>query len=281
MKKFVLSISCLCTVLFSSAGDDNYPFGARASGLANASVALSDVWSASQNQAGLAFMRTISGGIFYQNNFLMKELSIKAGVFALPVKGGTFGLLVSNFGYSLYSENKCALSFAKAFGEKFSMGISMDYMNTIIGEGYGRKDAFVVEMGMISKPLKNMTIGAHVYNPTRTKIADYNNERIPTIFRLGGNYAFSEKVLLAVETEKDISQNTVFKTGIEYKPVKDFYLRAGVSTRPTLSSFGFGVKVKSLQIDVSANYHQVLGFSPQFGLTYVQNKKQNTSASEN
>jgi len=65
----------------------------------------------------------------------------------------------------------------------------------------------------------------------------------------------------------------VFKAGIEYKAIKEFYLRAGISTNPALSSFGFGLNLKNLKIDFSANYHQVLGISPQVGLSYVMEKK--------
>jgi len=143
----------------------------------------------------------------------------------------------------------------------------------MLGEGYGRKDMLVAEIGMLSKPLKNLTLGVHIYNPTRTKIAAYNNEHTPTIFRFGGNYVFSDKVLLAAETEKDIAHKALFKTGLEYQLLKALYLRAGISTNPVLSSFGFGLRLKNLQADLSSNYNQVLGFSQQLGLTYVVNKK--------
>jgi hypothetical protein len=272
VNKILLSFFLFVIVTTAISGNDNYSIGARSASMGNASVALSDVWSTHHNQAGLGFVRNYSCGVYYENRFLLKELSLRAGVAAIPVKGGTFGLTFSNFGYSLYNENKYSLSFAKAFGDKFSIGIAMDYLNTKIAEGYGSKGVAVAEIGLQSKPLKGLTIGAHVFNPTRTKLANYNNEHVPTIFRLGGNYIFSEKILLAVETEKDISQKAVFKAGMEYKPVKEFYLRAGISTHPTISSFGFGVNIKNLQIDLSSNYIQVLGFSPQFGLTYVFNK---------
>ena len=273
MKKNYLTILCIAIAFFSKAGNEDLPLGARSSGMGNASVSLSDVWSAHHNQAGLGFLRDFSAGAYYENRFLIKELSIEGGVAALPVKGGTFGLCISNFGYSLYHENKYSLSFAKAFGDKLSAGIAMDYLTTKIGEGYGSKGVLAAEFGIQAKPLKGLTIGAHVFNPTRAKLADYNNERLPTVIRFGGDYNFSDKVKVAVETEKDIAQKAIFKAGIEYKPVKELYLRAGVGTNPTLTSFGFGLNLKSIQIDVSANYHQTLGFSPQIGLTYIFKKE--------
>ena len=92
MKKSYLTILCIATAFFSKAGNEDLPLGARSSGMGNASVSLSDVWSAHHNQAGLGFVRDISAGAYYENRFLLKELSIKGGVVALPVKGGTFGL---------------------------------------------------------------------------------------------------------------------------------------------------------------------------------------------
>ncbi len=275
MKRIYVIVISIFTFFTSQAGNENPTIGARSAGMGNASVSLGDVWSAQQNQAGLGFVRNISSGAYYENRFLLKELSIKGGVIALPVKGGTFGLCISNFGYSLYNENKYSLSFAKAFGDKLSAGIAMDYLTTKIGEGYGNKGVVAAEFGIQARPLKGLTLGAHVFNPTRTKIADYNNERLPTIIRFGGDYDFSDKVKIAVETEKDMAQKAIFKAGIEYKPVKEFYLRAGIGTNPTLTSFGFGINLKNLKIDVAANYHQTLGFSPQIGLTYIFKKAEN------
>jgi len=268
------SVFFISFTIVASAGNENFPIGARSSAMGNASVSLSDVWSAQQNQAGLGFLKNISAGVYYEDRFLLKELSIKGAVIAIPVKGGAFGLCISNFGYSAFSENKYCFSFAKAFSEKFSMAIAMDYLTTKIAEGYGSKGAFAAEIGIQTKPLKGLTIGAHIFNPTRAKLTDYNNERIPSLIRLGADYNFSDKVTLAVETEKDMSQKSIFKAGIEYKAVKEFFLRAGISTNPGLSSFGFGLNLKNLKIDISANYHQVLGFSPQFGLSYIFSKKE-------
>ena len=87
------------------------------------------------------------------------------------------------------------------------------------------------------------------------------------------NYSFSENVIVAIETQKDISQKAIFTAGIEYKLVKELYLRAGIGTNPTLTSFGFGINLRNFSFEFSESYHQVLGFSPQFGMTFSFNKK--------
>lgn len=269
MKKICISLICLIAGYNARAGNEDYPIGARSSAMGNASVSLSDMWSAHHNQAGLGFVRDFGAGVSYENRFLLKEISVRGGVVALPIKAGTFGLCITNFGYSQYSENKYSLSFAKAFGEKLSAGIAMDYLSTRIAEGYGNRGALAAEAGIIAKPLKGFTIGVHVFNPTRSKISAYDDERLPTIIRLGGDYLFSDKVRLAVEAQKDIRYKTEFKAGLEYLPVKELYLRIGISTNPTLSTFGFGLNLKNFKIDFAASYHQTLGISPQLGLSYT------------
>jgi hypothetical protein len=279
MKKLSAFLFASLSLFRLNAGNEDHPIGARSAALGHASVSFTDVWSAHHNQAGLGFVRDISAGVNYENRFLLKEISIRGGAAALPIKAGTFGLCITNFGYTLYSENKYSLSFAKAFGEKFSAAVAMDYLSTRIAEGYGTRGTLAAEAGIIAKPIKGLTIGAHIFNPTRSKISSYDDERLPTIIRIGGDYLFSDKVRVAVEAQKDIRYKPEFKAGLEYLPVKELYLRIGVSTNPTLSTFGFGLNLKNFKIDLAASYHQILGISPQLGLSYTFAKADKKPAS--
>lgn len=265
IRVFVILIFATYKVI---AGNDNSPTGARFAGIGNAAVSLSDLWSVQHNQAGLAYIKNIQAGIYYENRFLIKELGLKSSALAIPLKAGTIGLNISSFGYSSYSENKYGLSFAKAFGENISAGVQLDYLTTNIAEGYGKKNAIAGEAGVQARLVKGLTIGMHIFNPTRTRLAKYDDERIPTILRLGLDYKFSQKLIVAIETEKDINYKAVFKAGLEYLPIKELYLRAGISTNPALSSFGFGLNLKQFKLDIAASYHSVLGVSPQVGLKY-------------
>ena len=255
--------------LMAFANNENFAIGARSAAMANASVGMSDVWSTQHNQAGLAFIRHFSAGVNYENRFLLKALSIKSGAFAIPVKAGTFGLCVRSFGYTLYKENKYGVSFAKGFGNKFAAAATFNYLTTNIAENYGNTSCFTGEIGIQAKPLSALTIGAHLYNPTRSTLNKLTNERLPTIMRLGIHYEFSKKGSVVIETEKDMARKTVFKAGIEYIPIKEFYLRMGIATNPALSSFGFGAHLKNFNIDIAANYHQVLGITSQISLAYT------------
>ncbi|MBI5219973.1 MAG: hypothetical protein HY958_13685 [Bacteroidia bacterium] len=266
---FILST----TGAIAGGGDDN-PFGARSAGMANASVMLSDIWSISHNQAGLASLKNMSVGFHYENRFLVNELSLKAGTFILPTKTGVFGLSISQFGYSKYNESKIGLAFAKSLGEVFSAGIQFDYINTYFSEYYGNKGTAVVEIGVRAVPKENFYIGAHIYNPTRSKIAAYHDERIPTIMRLGLGYNFSRKVLVTAETEKDIENDPVFKAGIEYNFMEHLFIRTGVASNPEKATFGIGYEIKGLKADLAFSTHPQLGLTPHFSLLWEFNKQE-------
>ena len=268
MKRLIPFLVCVLFCCRLSAAD-NYLIGARAAGLGNAAVTIGDVWSSSHNQAGLAMLEHPSGGIFFENRFMISELGIKGFVFALPVKNsGVIAVNATQFGYSKYNEKKAGLAFARKLGNKISVGLQLDYLSTFIGDDYGTRNTLAVEGGILAEPIKNLRIGVHLFNPTRSKLAEYADERVPALFRAGAGYSFSDKVMLCAEVEKDIDFSASFRSGIEYHPVEQIYLRGGIATHPLQSSFGFGLKLKNFRIDAATSYHQVLGYTPQFGLTY-------------
>ncbi len=267
-----LYLTCLGIFFISviQAGNDNTHFGARSAALGNASVTLSDVWSAHHNQAGLGFITKACAGVSYENRFLVPELGLSGAVVALPLKEkrGTFGLSIRKFGYSQYSESKIGLGFGRAFGEHLSIGMQINYQNVQFADVYGSKTAFTVEAGAIYKLSPVLTVAAHVFNPNRSRLTELDQDRLPVAMRFGLRYQFSNMVFIAAETEKDSYNKPVFRAGIEYMAGSVLYLRAGMGSQPISSSFGFGLKLKKLQIDMAGNFHPVLGFSPQFSLTY-------------
>lgn len=252
---------------------DNYPIGARSFAMGNASVTLSDMWSVHHNQAGLAFQKNIGGGIYYESKFFVPELGLKGGVAVVPTGSGVFGLDISSFGYSKYNENKLGIAYGRTFGEFFSAGIQLDYLRTQIAENYGSKGVIAGEAGVQAKLTKNLILGAHIFNLNRAKSAPYNNETIPTIMRAGASYSFSDKVILCIETEKDIDFKPNIKFGMEYHVIEVLFIRAGTSTYPFINSFGAGVLLKNFQLDAAASVHPVLGYSSQVSLSYLMGKE--------
>ena len=260
-KLFLISTAFLLISITANAGDDNYPVGARSAGMSHSTVMLSDIWSIYHNQAGMAWVENISFGVHFENMYFVEETSLKSAAFALPVKSGVFGLHFSYFGYSRYNEAKVGLSFAKSIADIVAVGIQLDYFNTNIGSEYGNQGAAVAEIGIQARPTENLYIGTHLFNVTRAKIPNYDEEPLPTIFRFGLGYNFFDKLLLTTEIEKDTSFKPIYKVGGEYRLLDNLYLRGGISTAHSRYSFGLGFMFKKIHADLAFSEHDFLGFT--------------------
>ncbi len=256
-------------LLFSfsvKAQTDNYPIGTRAAALSNAYVAESDVWSTHHNQAGLGFYPHFAMGFHHENKFVTEEYGLHAVSMTIPTKPGNIGLSYSYFGYTKYNETKVGLGYGKQFGNGFGAGIQMNYHHTYLQGEFDNRNALTVEGGIQYKPGKKLSIGAHVFNPTRSKISPYDRDTIPTIFRTGFTYKPVNKIIFMLEAEKDLTEKAQVKTGLEYNLIPDLYLRGGISTAPFNSTFGLGYEIKKLSADVAFTYHEILGFTPHFSM---------------
>jgi hypothetical protein len=250
------------------AGGENRPIGARAAGLGQAAITLTDVWSAHHNQAGLGYIRRFSAGAYYESRFLVPELGLSGLAVAMPVGKGSLGLSIRNFGYQLYQENKIGLGYGRRFGDQLSIGMQLNMHTVTFQEPYGSTIAISAEVGAQYRVGKAVTLAAHVFNPTQTRLAEFDNERIPSAIRFGAQYRFSPKVFVVGEIESTLYTKPSMRAGFEYRPVEALYVRAGLAGNPFNSSFGFGVRWKRLQMDFAGTFHQVLGFTPRFSLTF-------------
>jgi hypothetical protein len=242
--------------------------GARGAAMGNASVTFSDINSAFSNQAGLAFLEGLSFTAYGERRFLAEGLNSYLFAAAFPdAKIGTFGLSVNYFGFKDYNEQKIGLAYARKLAKNFSLGVQLDYLGTRI-PNYGAAHSVTVEIGLLAKLSEKFSLGAHIYNPTHSKVGA--QERLPSLVNIGLAYSPSKKVTLTGQLEKDIYDHPFAgRVGVEYRPVEALSLRAGiVASEAAQASFGIGVLVQSLRIDFATSYHQILGFTPSVSLSY-------------
>lgn len=243
--------------------------GGRSAGMGLSSAAISDFWSINNNQAGMAFFDRTAAGLYYENRFLVKELGVQTGALTVKTKYGMLGALVSYSGDANLNNTRAGLSYALKLGSRFAAGVQLDYIGTTLGEEYGKRSNITFDIGVMVKITEQLTFGAHTFNPLLVKVADYNDERIPTTMNAGFAYTFTDKLILTAEAFKISEFPMELRTGAEYKLGKIAYARIGVSTNPARYTFGFGLEMKKLTFDLSSSYHQQLGYSPQVSLQYI------------
>jgi hypothetical protein len=258
----------MLTVCPAHTSPNNYLLGARFDAMANATVMMPDLWSLSHNQAGLGWITSPVVGFHFENKFAVPQYSLSAVGAAIPMRPGTMGLMFYYFGYSQYHDTRFALSFGRAFTDRFAAGVQLNYIATYIADEYGTYSSVVAEGGIIAQPADNLYIGAHVYNFTASKMTNPEREKLPVIFRVGAGYEIKNIIFVSMETEKNLDEKAIFRSGVELSALQNFFLRAGYSSNPSRPSFGLGYIFKGFRGDLSFTLHPQLGFTPYFSLLY-------------
>ncbi|MDB5234877.1 MAG: hypothetical protein JWR44_1870 [Hymenobacter sp.] len=261
--------------------------GARAAGLGNASVGISgEVWSMGNNVAGLSEIQRPTVGFYAENRYFSPALNVGALTLALPLgrqpvsaapaadgaaiaptaaarswaRHGVVAVEAQRFGGTLYNETRLGLGYGYRLGQ-ISLGGRVDMLQVSI-EGLGSRRVVLGTLGgQIEIIPQRLSFGASLYNLSQTKLASYQDERVPTVLRAGLAYHPSSQVLLLVETEKDVERDANFKAGLEYRPVPVLAVRLGLASLTEQASAGVGVAAGAFQIDYAASFQQALGFS--------------------
>lgn len=268
MRSYLLIFIFLTTAFALRAGESWFTAGSRQAAMGYTSATSTDFWSVNNNQAGLAFYDKTAVGVYYENRFMLKEFGYQNFGASLKTDFGMLGLSMNYTGDELYSNFRGGLSYARKFGNSIAAGVQLDYINTKLEEEYGSKSNVTFQAGIMIKLTPELIFGAHTFNPIGVKINKYDDERIPSYMNAGLSYIFSEKLVISAEAFKQSDMKMEFRSGAEYKLADFMYVRAGVTTQPFRYTFGVGFEVKNLNIDISSNVHETLGYSPQLSVQY-------------
>lgn len=261
--------------------------GARAAALGNASVALAgEVWSLGNNVAGLSEIQQSTVGFYAENRYFSSALNVGSLMVALPLgrmppatatmvdatpsaptpatrtwaRRGVVAFEAQRFGSVLYNETRVGAGYGYRIGQ-ISLGGRVDVLQVSI-EGLGSRRVLLGTLGgQIEIVPQRLSFGASLYNLSQTRLASYQDERVPTVLKAGLAYRPSGQVLLLVETEKDVERDANFKAGLEYRPVPVLAARLGLASLTEQASAGIGVVAGAFQIDYAAAFQQALGFS--------------------
>ena len=240
--------------------------GARANGLANSTLVISDVWAVRNNIGAIGELDKIEVGLAYQNKYVLKEFSNQSLAVSYAAAKGSFGFYFQQAGFNLYREVTTGIGYGMKLSNNFSAGLSLNYHKISFGDIYGAKNSISASVGLKYNLNKNIQFGANIANLNRAKITEVEDERFPTVLGLGLKYVFSEKAFWTVELEKDILHPINVKSGLELKAHEILVLRLGMNSYPFQTAFGVGVKFKKWRLDIAANWHSSIGVNPSAGL---------------
>lgn len=260
---------------FHSIGQGYYPSGSRSMSMANASNTFTDAWAYFNNPAGLAMDNNLQAGLSYENRFLLKELQSQSAVVAIPLKVGVISVGGQTFGYRQFRSTKAGVGYSMKLSDRLMIGVQGNYQGLMLNENYGNKHTATAEIGILTLLTENWRVGVTVNNVGRAKLSEYSDDRFSTYFKLGTSYRFSKSVLMSLEFEKNLETALRVKSGIEYTPIENLYLRGGFATARTELTFGVGYDFGLLSLEIGSAYDQILGWSPNFSLTLDKKKEAN------
>ena len=254
--------------------------GARAAGLGNASVALAgEVWAVGNNAAGLGALSAPAVGFYAENRYFSAALNVAALAFALPLGGlertgtgeerrarlGVVGFEAQRFGGALYNETRLAAGYGYRLG-LVAVGARLEALQVSL-EGLGSRRVLLGSLGgQVDILPQKLTFGAYLYNLNQARLADYFDERVPTVLKAGLAYRPAKTVLLSIETEKDVERAANFKAGLEYQPVPLLAARLGFSSLSEQTTAGLGLRFGRYAVDYAAAWQATLGLSQQLSI---------------
>lgn len=243
--------------------------GGRAAAMGSTAVCERSVWALLNNPAGLAMLQGWQGGLYYQNQWLLKETAFKSIGLSKNFSGiGCFGLSVCQYGWSQFSQNLFSVAYARDFGPYLQMGLRADWIWLHLGEAYPNQSAPGFELGIQSQVTEKLCLGASLFNPLNAKLKTLNEDALPVVIQFGLAYQFTEDFVGQFDVEKDSQREGIrIGGGFEYVVFGRFQLRAGAQHHPNILSFGVGYTLRKLQVDIAAQLHQALGASIQISIT--------------
>ncbi|MXV52216.1 hypothetical protein GS399_14655 [Pedobacter sp. HMF7647] len=263
IKRLLFLILVKPTILFCQVNT-----GPRLTGLANASVAMQDVWSMQSNQAGILQSKKPIISAAYLQNYASTDVATKSAVMAVPfMDRNAAGVSFQSFGFSAYKEQKIGLCYARSFGGKLNMALNFNYHQLSISS-YGNESTYSVDAGLQYFINDDLIIGSHVSNLSKSGYSKFGSF-IPTVFELGVAWRTAGKVLLSAEVMKTLDSSADVRAGLEYALADWFSLRGGISANPFMQYAGFGFDYHGFRLDSAVSSHPDLGYLPQIGLTYA------------
>lgn len=263
-----MKITSLFLILFSASLFAQPPSGARMTAIADAGIAIGDIWSLNVNQAGLLDVDSFSLALDHQKLLLDQKIAASKFMMAIPFKQNVLGFGFSRYGFDTYKQHEINFAFGRSFGPKIAVALALHYHQLSIGT-YGKTSAYSIDAGLIYKMSPFLSLGAHVSNLNNHSFGEnLSFMALPLRIQFGTAYWVSQQLMIAAALEQNSVSQAAFKLGLDYRMIKSLTLRAGVKTNPIRESAGLGLFIKDFKLDLAFISQHSLGFGSQIGLSY-------------
>jgi hypothetical protein len=232
----------------------------------------SDVFSINNNIAALSSIKNFSAAVYGEKRFMLANLGLYSAVLATPTASGNFSLSANYYGYKDYNESEISIGYGRKLNNKIDIGAKLNYFSIYI-LSYGKASALNFDLGAIFHITEALHSGINIYNPLGSYLGKNTDEKLMPVYKAGLGYDFSSSFFTAFEVIKEQGKSTGIHASFQYKPITQFFARAGIVTSNNLWYAGIGYLYKALRTDFTVSMHQQLGMSPGILLMYAIKKQ--------
>ena len=246
---------------------------ARYPALGAYSISNVDLYATRNNAAALAQLPNSAAGVYAERRFLQDQLNLYTASIGIKTKTGAFALHGNYYGFSLYNQMQLSLGYGLRVSDKVDVGVQFHYHAVNQANGYGSASSINASAGAVFHLTDKIHAGINIYNPGGSKWSKAADEKIPAQYTFGLGYEVSDKLFISGEMVKEENLPASVNMGLQYRFVKQFFARAGVSTATNNLFAGVGFNLPKFRIDLAASYHPQLGLSPGILLLFDFAKK--------
>jgi hypothetical protein len=239
--------------------------GAAERGTGLICIMKSGFWSSFSNQSLLAYNRSFSAGVNYENRFGIAELGTCTAGAIFTAGKSSVGIIYSHFGYPEFRRNMGGISCGMPLSANISAGVQVDYFSEVLPGEYDNIRVLTFEAGAAFNLSEKVRAAIHLFNPVPNSI---RRSVLPSTITAGVGIDLSKTLFAGTEVEMSTREKLIIRTGFEYEAAKKFWIRGGFSTENSSFSFGTGYMLKSMKIDLGFSTHDRLGVTSSVSLIY-------------
>ena len=278
------SLFFLILLLYSASGRaafDNCGSSARALGLGNASLALTEEASAVlTNPGALGFLENRGFQASLSRLFDLDELSERELYAVLPFRRLCVGAGLYMFGErNYYQESLLTFAFAYRLTDQLSLGLNSKYMRVSFSTEYEPLSAFAIDMGSTYRVNPKVQVAFVARNSNQPELLR-DSDDVSTNFCFGLAVFPFKEVTLLLDMTYEARYKEQLHLGQEITLVENLPLRFGIQTSPARYALGAGFSFDWFVFDYGYSNHSVLGDTHKISFSYRRGRGEATQPAQ-
>lgn len=257
MQKLLPFFLLFCSQLFAQTPEP----GAQATALGGSFGCQQHILASYYNVAGTLTDAGTKWAFGARNNYLANNLNQYYGAVSWQKERYAIGTDIMGYGFSAYQEMVLGLNYAQKLSKNWRGGARLKYSYQQIADENMYRHNILADVGFLGI-YKSWRVGASLQNFVQSGWMGGTKESTPIAIRVGGGYFVNKKTALTTDFYLCQNQKPDVRLGISYAPADALSLRFGFSSANPSVSFGCGIVVKNIEINLAASWHQQLGLSP-------------------